>query len=69
MNNKKLISQANDSVNRLTIQNLPIELNELSEEDLQQIVGGIMLVYDPYQKVCIPTFPHLPRFPIGLTPL
>jgi bacteriocin-like protein len=68
MNKKKLIAQANDSVSHLTLQDLPIELNELSDEDLQQIVGGITLVYDPYRKVCIPTLPHLPPFPIGLTP-
>ena len=41
MNEKKMMSQADNSVNRLTIQDLSIGLNELSDKGLQQIVGGI----------------------------
>ena len=40
MDKKNLASQAAQSVNNLTRQNLPSELAELSEEDLSQVRGG-----------------------------
>lgn len=40
MNKKKMMSQATQPVNNLTIQDLPIELVELSEEVLSEVGGG-----------------------------
>ncbi len=45
MNTKNLMSQVVKSVNRFNIQDLPIDLVELSERDIQYISGGSVPTY------------------------
>jgi hypothetical protein len=40
MNKKNVTTQANDSENRFTIKDLPVELAELSDETLSKVCGG-----------------------------
>jgi len=42
MDKKKLMFQATEPINKLTREDLPSELAELSEEDLSQVKGGGM---------------------------
>lgn len=75
------MSQMINCVNCITIQDLPAELVELSEEDLQQISGGcdcrkIVVTYPDGTKVEIPvpqqsnsfSLQAAPEFAIGILP-
>ena len=60
MDKKNLASQAAQSVNNLTRQDLPSELAELSEEDLSQVRGGWRILdnldnvvtFQPIEELC-----------------
>jgi len=54
MDNKDLMTPGNDSVNPLTMQDLPIELAELSEEVLSQVRGGIQYEAAPWKEPPVP---------------
>jgi bacteriocin-like protein len=45
MDKKNLMSQVAHPINKLMVQDLPIELAELSDEELKQVVGGKEMKY------------------------
>jgi len=59
MKQKNLMSQMVNAVNPITIQDLSTEVVELSEEDLQQVVGGLRITITPIRRPISIGFPRL----------
>ena len=53
------MSQMVNPVNPITIQDLSAEVVELSEEDLQQVVGGLRITITPIRRPISIGFPKL----------
>ena len=59
MKKKDLMSQMINPVNCLSIKDLPAELVELSEEDLEKVVGGLRITVTPIRRPIGIGFPKL----------
>jgi bacteriocin-like protein len=64
MDKTNLLSQSTEPRKRITILDLPSQLVELSDQDLQQIVGGIASInqVDPDEIPPLPPCPPRPPF-------